>query len=110
MELQNLSPAPNSKPKSFRRGRGIGSGLGKQVAQDTKDKTLVQAEELDLDSKADNFHSFVAFQSEVLTITTLTKFMQQLMLVTLTSLTRTQLSPLNFCIKQELLAKCNHMA
>ena len=29
MELQNLSPAPNSKPKSFRRGRGIGSGLGK---------------------------------------------------------------------------------
>lgn len=29
MYIQNLSPAPNSKPKSVRRGRGIGSGLGK---------------------------------------------------------------------------------
>ena len=29
MQLQNLSPAPNSKPKSFRVGRGAGSGLGK---------------------------------------------------------------------------------
>jgi large subunit ribosomal protein L15 len=29
MQLNNLSPAPGSRPDSKRRGRGIGSGLGK---------------------------------------------------------------------------------
>lgn len=29
MYIQDLSPAPNSKPKSVRVGRGIGSGIGK---------------------------------------------------------------------------------
>lgn len=43
MELSNLQPAEGSKHSdNFRRGRGHGSGNGKQPAKVIRDKKLVQ--------------------------------------------------------------------
>ena len=36
MDIQTLSPAKNSNRKSFRVGRGIGSGLGKTSGYSNK--------------------------------------------------------------------------
>ena len=42
MQLNTLSPAPGSKPAGKRRGRGIGSGLGKTGGRGGKGQTARQ--------------------------------------------------------------------
>lgn len=42
MQLNTLSPAPGSKPSAKRRGRGIGSGLGKTGGRGGKGQTARQ--------------------------------------------------------------------
>ena len=44
MFLNSLSPAPGAKTAKKRLGRGIGSGLARQVVVVTKVRNLVQAE------------------------------------------------------------------
>ena len=43
MHLNTLSPAPGAKKAKKRCGRGIGSGIGKQVVAVTKVRSLVLA-------------------------------------------------------------------
>ena len=46
MDLSNLRPADGSKQSdNFRRGRGHGSGNGKTLVKDIKDRKLVQVVE-----------------------------------------------------------------
>ena len=55
MKLHELKPNENAFKTRKRVGRGPGSGLGKLVVKVIKDKTLVVVEELDQDSKVDNY-------------------------------------------------------
>ena len=64
MDLSNLRPADGAKHSdNFRRGRGHGSGNGKQPEKDTKDRKLVQQLQSP-DSKADRCHYTEEYRRE----------------------------------------------
>ena len=71
MKLHEISPNAGAVKTRKRVGRGIGSGLGKLLVKVIKDKTPVVVEELDLDSKEDNYHYLEDYQKEDSTIITL---------------------------------------
>ena len=66
MQLNTIKPAAGSKRPRRRVGLGIGSGLGKPLAVDTKVKSHVLADFTKLGLRVDRCRCIVAFQSAVL--------------------------------------------
>ena len=76
MKLNELRTPEGSRQERRRVGRGVGSGLGKQVVEDTKDKKHVVVEASIQYLKVDNYLYTDAYQREVLVTLNLKSFMQ----------------------------------